>query len=74
MLSGDGFRVIRRDRQEVMDVDRLLVDNSSTMYTVAICGKVGTDGVSRYWSISRYLSTETTFDLHGDSSVSRSAN
>src|SRR4030095_12808037 len=57
-----------------MNMDRFMFDKRTTNYIIAIRGKVGTDGASLNRPISRDLSEQTTFDLHGNRCVSPSAN
>ena len=47
-------------------MDGFTVDKRTTNYIIAIHGVVGTDGASLDWSISRDLSKQTAFDLHGN--------
>src|SRR5262245_66164872 len=57
-----------------MNMDRFMVDKRTTNYIIAINGVVTTDGASSDRPISRDLLKKTTFDLHGNRCVSRSAN
>src|SRR5262249_30574194 len=74
MLCGAASSIIRSDRQEVMNMERFMVDKRTTNYIISINGVVTTDGASSDRPISRDLLKKTTFDLHGNRCVSRSAN
>ena len=55
-------------------MDRFTVDKRTTNYIIAITGEIGTDGAALDRPMSRDLSKQTIFDLHGNRCITRATN